>query len=83
MPTIQHTNMKLLAVLVAAGIHVHLYRKPGQPRTVVGQFLDVPSTRALIEAYERRLVVDVPQKSVMQAFIDLGIERKRLVMEAL
>ena len=78
-----HTNLKLLAVLIAADVKVTLYRKPGAPQTVVGEFPDTPDNRSLIESYERRLVLDIPQKSIMQAYVELGYERKRLLMEAL
>ncbi len=83
MPTIETSNMKLLAVLIAAGIPVNLYRKPARPQTVLGAFADTPDNRALVEAYERRQVLAIPQKAIMQAYVELGYECKRLVMEAL
>ena len=83
MPTITSTNMKLLATLIASGIKVDLFRKPGRSQTVIGEFPGTPANRALVESYERRLVLDVPQKSVMQAYVELGYECKRLVMGAL
>jgi len=84
MPTTSTTNLKILAFLIAAKIEVNLYRKPGNAQTVVGEFPDNERTRSLIQSYERRLTVpDVPQKSVMQAYAELGYERKRLIMEAL
>lgn len=83
MPTITTTNMKLLATLIASEIKVDLFRKPGRPQTIIGEFPDTPANRALVEAYERRQVLNVPQKSVMQAYAELGYECKRLVLEGL
>lgn len=80
MPTLKDTNLKLLAVLIAAGIEVNLYRKPGNAQTIIGEFPDTPANRAMIEAYEKRHVLPVPQKSIMQAYVNLGYERKRLIM---
>ena len=67
----------------AAKIDVTLYRKPGQNQTVIGEFPDTPANRALVENYEMRRVLPVPQKSVLQAYVELGFECKRLIMEAL
>lgn len=83
MPEITTPNLKLLAVIIAAGIEVNLFRKPGRSQTVLGSFPDTPENRALVEAYERRKVLPVPHKSVMQAYVELGYECRRLVMEAL
>lgn len=83
MPTIETTNMKLLAVLIAAGVPVNLYRKPARPQTVLGSFPDTPANRSLVETYERRQVLSIPQKAVMQAYVELGYECKRLIMGAL
>ncbi|MFZ4859230.1 MAG: DUF5659 domain-containing protein [Desulfuromonadaceae bacterium] len=83
MPTMTTTNLKLIAVLIASGIEVNLFRKAASPQMVVGEYLDTPAIRKLILDYERRLVIRVPQKSVLQAYQDLSIERKRLIMEAL
>lgn len=82
MPTLTSTNLKLLAVLIAANIKVTTFRKPGRSQTVIGEFPDTPEIRAMIEAYERRQILPVPQKSVMQAYVELGYECKRLIMEA-
>lgn len=83
MPTIKTSNMKLLAVVIAAGIKVDLFRKPGRSQTVIGEFPDNAANRALIENYEKRHVLPVPQKSVMQSYVELGYECKRLIMGAL
>lgn len=81
MPNITTPNLKLLAVLIAAGVKVDLFRKPGRTQTVLGSLPDTPKNRRLIELYERRKVLPVPQKSVMQAYVELGYESRRLVME--
>ena len=83
MLTITTQDMKLLAVIIAAGIEVELFRKPGRPQTVLGSFPDTPENRALVERYERRQVIRIPQKTIMQAYVKLGCECRRLVMEAL
>jgi hypothetical protein len=83
MPTIETTNLKLLAVLIAARVKTELYRNPSRPHTVIGSFSDTPATRTLIDNYERRMVLPVPQKNIMQAYVELGYECKRLVMEAI
>ena len=83
MPTTTTTNLKLLAVLIAAGVKVNIFRKAGHYQTVIGEFPDTPDNRSLIESYERRLVLDIPQKSIMQAYVELGYECKCLVMGAL
>ena len=83
MPTITSTNMKLLATVRASKIKIDLFRKPGNSQTIIGEFPDTPANRALVEAYERRQIINVPQKSVMQSYVELGYECKCLLMGAL
>ncbi|MFZ4856321.1 MAG: DUF5659 domain-containing protein [Desulfuromonadaceae bacterium] len=83
MPTMTSTNLKLIAVLVASGIEVNLFRKAASPQMVVGEFQNTPAIVKLISDYEKRRVISVPQKSVLQAYQDLSVERLRLIMEAL
>lgn len=83
MATIETMNLKLLAVLIASGVEINLYRKPARPQTVLGSFPDTSRNRDLVTAYERRQVLQVPHKAVMQAYVELGYECKRLVMEGL
>ncbi len=83
MQTNSTSNMKILAVLVAAGIEVNLYRKPARPQTVLGEFPATREALQLIDDYESRNILPVAQKNVLQAYIDLGYQCKRIIMGGL
>lgn len=80
--TATSTNLKELAVLKTAGYSVTLFPKAGRRPVIIGEYPDTPETRLLLERYHgRQVIAEVPLRDYVQAFSELSLESKRLVME--
>jgi hypothetical protein len=67
----------LAAVISADGGGVETFKQSCAPRCLF-RFDDTPHNRALIEAYELGKPVQVSQKAIWQAYLELIAETKRL-----
>ncbi len=65
------------AVIRAAGHQVTTIKKPCSPRCLF-EYEDCPATRQLIIEFESRYILQIPLKSIFQAYSDLTGECKSL-----
>lgn len=70
------------AIVKAAGYLVEVVRQAGSRRAVF-YFPDCPHTRELLEKFDRREVIPLPAKSILNARTELYFEASRIVREAL
>lgn len=68
--TITTADVRQAAVIQAAGHQVEVLKKPCSPRCLF-EFADTPETRYLVDAYERRRVLTIPPKNIMDAYTNL------------
>lgn len=83
METIKSTNFKLLTFLDLSGVTITYYRKPGNHRAVIGEFLNTPHNAALVEQYENQTAQPFPPKVLLRRYVELVSESKRIIMECL
>lgn len=79
--TISDRDMKRAAVVKAAGYPVHIF-KLCSPRCVA-EYPDVPEVNALLDAYEKRQLLPIPPKKIMQAYGEIMGQCKGLQQGAL
>ena len=65
------------AVVVAAGYHVRTFKLNAAPRCAF-EYQNTPEIRKLLDAYELKQLLPIPQKAIMQAHAKLLAECKAL-----
>lgn len=70
-------NIKRAAVVRGAGHTVTTIKLPASPRCAF-EYQDSPEIREILDAYEMRQVLPIPQKAIMQAYSALLAECKGL-----
>lgn len=70
------------AVIDADGHYVEVTRQPAGRRALF-TFDDTPRTRDLLDQYERKQLLDIPTKTILQSRTDLHHRALRVCMEGL
>lgn len=69
--------LKQASILRAAGHKVTVEKAPASVRCVF-RYPDTPATCALLERYERKQLLPIPQKLILTAYTELVSECKNL-----
>ena len=75
--------MTQAALADASDYFVEIVRLPGNSKRCLYYFDDTPEIRDLIDRFERREVIPIPAKTILNSRTELYHQSRRVVMEGL